>query len=54
MPTTSQRKQKLYDRAIAKPEDRRSWMDRNYISQYEPQLAVRAERANPTGMVREY
>jgi hypothetical protein len=54
MPTTSQRKQKMYDRAIAKPEAQRSWMDRNYIRQYGPQLAARAERANPSVLVHEY
>jgi hypothetical protein len=54
MPTTSQRKQKMYDRAIAKPEAQRSWMDRNYIRQYGPQPSARAERANPSVLVREY
>jgi len=51
MQSTAQRKQMLYDKAMAKPEDQRSWLDRAYISQYGPQ---RAKRVRPTVLVREY
>ena len=54
MRSTDERKQMLYDKAMAKPEDQRSWLDRTYISQYGPQLAARAERVRPTLLVREY
>ncbi len=51
MQTPAQRKQMLYDKAMAKPESERSWLDRTYISQYGPQLGA----PGTTGvLVREY
>ncbi len=48
MQSTAQRKQMLYDKAMAKPEAERGFMDRTYISQYGPRLGA-------TGvLVREY
>jgi hypothetical protein len=54
MQSPTQRKQMLYDKAMAKPEDQRSWLDRAYISQYGPQRVERAKRVRPTVLVREY
>src|SRR5258708_8184596 len=54
MRSTDERKQMLYDKAMAKPEDQRSWLDRTYISQNGPALGARAERVRPTVLVREY
>jgi len=54
MQSTAQRKQMLYDKAMAKPEDQRSWLDRTYISQYGPALGARAERVRPMVLVRDY
>jgi hypothetical protein len=54
MQSTAQRKQLLYDKALAKPEDQRSWLDRASISQYGPQHAAHAKRVRPTVLVRDY
>src|SRR5260370_37360608 len=44
----------LYDKAMARPEDRRSWLAGTYSSQSGPQHAGRAKRVRPTVLVREY